>query len=366
MIADLSASGVRKVVVSADPYKIDDRQPDRVSNPNLIHVEWLGALFADLLADLFGATRDLVTGEEPGSPTNRMNFYRHLGLPFSTASWAAIYDDFQDDGLAETLAERFADSFVLSIELPPYLEMILNRHNIPFVDLGIHPVRFLPDYIFGIRSNVATVSQRIAETSIPVDVFSDFARVSKARTARVMRGWRPEVGSALFLGQLDVDSSLIFEGRMASLDTIEDMLLSLTMEFPKVYYKKHPHLKDFGGVSKIISKLSNCEVAEVNIYDALARDEFFLVASLSSGALHEGQYFGASTRRMLPTSDRYEIAGLPTDEAIARGRYFAAPPDIFRRPYWQYILFGEGDFTPRVPDSTEGALKFTLNQKWGR
>ena len=67
--------------------------------------------------------------------------------------------------------------------------------------------------------------------------------MARARTTRIMRGTLPIEGSAWFMGQIEIDSSLICNGTIATEETVENALIELSSIYPKVYYKRHPHSK---------------------------------------------------------------------------------------------------------------------------
>jgi hypothetical protein len=327
----------------------------------------LHALLAPLLTRLLGRPSEIFIADHHPNPLSRLALYRRLGQEFSSAGWAALYDELGDAEVEAAIADRFAGCLVIAFELPPYFERILRRAGIGFIDLAIHPVRFLPDYMFGVRSNIPEVSRRMHATQVPPALFKDFARLSAARSMRVYRNNLPEPGSALFLGQIEIDASLIWRGRMHGEEETELALTELCARFPRVYFKAHPHRADVTRQKALVASLPRCSWIEVNIYDVLARPEVELFASLSSGSLVEAEIFGRATRRYIARPPQVDIAAAPHTDVFTEGRYVAAPPAIFREAWWAYVL-GLTDTVPEpaLPDPVEGALRTTLNQKWGR
>lgn len=355
------------VVFTSDLLKVDDRLAQRVPNPQRINIEWIHALFAPVLRNITGRPGRLFAEEDHPNPLARLSVYRRLGREFSSRGWASLYEGLGDRDLEDEVAGRFANSLVVAFEMPPYLERILRRNGIGFVDLTIHPIRFLPDYMFGVRSNIAEVSARLHETAVPPEIFAEFARISAARSVRTYRNNLPEAGSAVFLGQIEIDSSLIHRGRLHGDEDVEDALLGLLGAHETVYYKAHPHRQNLDQHRRLVESLPRCRWMEVNIYELLARPEVELIASLSSGALHEAAVFGRRTRACIDRPLAFDLAGAPHDQVFAAGQYVAAPPAVFSEAYWAYAL-GASDVPPDAPgfDPCAGALKTTLNMKWGR
>jgi len=360
-------AAARSLVFTSDLLKVDDRLQKRLPNPQEINVEWVHALFAPLLTSLLGRPAELFAADAHPNPLSRLSLYRRLGREFSSAGWASLYDELGDEEVEDAIAERFAGSLVIAFEMPPYLERILRRAGIGFIDLSIHPVRYLPDYMFGVRSNIPEVSRRLHATQVPPSLFGDFARLSAARTARIYRNNLPEPGSALFLGQIEIDSSLIWRGRLHGEEDTELALTDLVARFPQVYFKAHPHRSDTARERALVESMPRCSWLEVNIYDVLARPEIALAASLSSGSLTEAGIFGRETRRYVARPSLVDVTGAPHEEVFLHGRHVAAPPAIFRAAWWAHVL-GITDEVPAaaLPDPTASALRTSLNQKWGR
>ncbi|WP_269586052.1 hypothetical protein [Roseibium sp. Sym1] len=353
---------INKIIFTSDIYKIDDRSSDHFRSPQSINIDWLHVLFSGFLESLLGVQSEKFSGEEINSRINRLFFFETLGRPVSSQAWASFYESTLEPEFQSRLADYFKDSFVVGFELPPYLINLFNQENVTFVDLSIHPVRYLNDYVFGIRSNEQGLQQRAMKARVPDDVFFDFARLCAARSARVFRNDRPSAGSALFLGQIEVDASLICNGGVYGLEELEASLIDLRRSYSKVYYKFHPHRKDRTSVEDVISKIGGCELIDANVYDLLSCRELSLVTGFSSSAIHEARYFGRSAERILPTRDLFDLRGEQQDPVA----YAPAPRDILQFEYWEYLVSGKADFSQTLPTIADDALKYSLNQKWGR
>ncbi|MCO6417030.1 hypothetical protein JYK14_12780 [Siccirubricoccus sp. KC 17139] len=359
-----SAGGI---VFTGDLLRVDDHEPKRLANPQATNIAWIHALFGPLLREITGRASRAFVAEDYPNPLARLSVYRRLQREFSSAGWASLYAELDDAALEEEIASRFAGNLVITYEMPPYLRQIFDRHGIGFIDLTIHPIRYLPDYVFGIRSNVPAVSRRLHALQVPPRVFADFARLSAARTVRVFRRTDLEPGAALFIGQMNHDSSLIHRGRMYETEDVEAALFELSSRYPKVYYKVHPHRRDAAELKGFVASLPRCEWIDANIYDLLARPEIEVVASLSSGTLMEAPFFQRPIQRYIDRPLAVDVTGATHEEVFEKGQYVAAPPAIFEAPYWAYIL-GHSEAPPPLQhfDVTRDALRTTLNMKWGR
>ena len=316
-----------RIVITSDIFKIDDRNKDKYINPQRVNSDWLNVLISGLIADKTNVdTIDLIHGDEGGYESLRWKLYSQCELPLDSQSWASIYEGVDYYEVVEPIIkEAFKNSLVLSFEASPCMIKAMSENNIPYLDFSIHPVRFLPDYMFGIRSNVFEWQKRIESKAVSESIFEDFARISKARTARLMRGKLPVEGSALFMGQIEIDSSLIANGVIATQEDIEDSLIELCALYPKVYYKRHPHSKIEAELKKMVSKIRNCEWIDVNVYDAFGCGRFDMIATMSSGSATEAKYFGIKSKWMLDRKDYFNI-----DLEIKSEIYFPIYEDAFK------------------------------------
>jgi len=357
----------KRIIVTSDLYRVDDRVQDLVAPPAAINTKWIYEILGVLAGNITSLPVVPLLEFAYPDPLSRVAVYRRLCREFSSAGWASIFDDINDSTLEDQIAARFENSLVIAYELPPYLLRILQRHDIPYIDFFLHPVRFLPDYMFGARSNVRSIYDRIVETSVPDALISEFTRISAGRTARMHRSKEPFAGSVVFFGQIGVDSSLISDGQLASIDDVENALCELSADHPNIYYKPHPHVENAEVLKARFSKISNLKWVDWNSYDILAMRQLASVSSLSSGTLTEARYFDMPSKRFLPSRRNIPDQDWTVEQSFEAQVYYPVPPAIFREGYLSYLI-GLHETAPplELPDPCEGALKFSLAMKWGR
>ncbi len=356
-----------KLIVTTDLFRVDDRNEGQCINSQRKMCEWINALLAPLVSGALGLSEvELLHGDEGGYDSIRWKVFSRAGLPFHYESWAMLYQgENYSELLDEELAQAFDGSVVLSFEACPAMIDFFNRHEIPYVDCSIHPVRFLPDYFLGFRTNVDEWCHRLRANMISEDIISDFARISAGRTMMTFPQKKAETlcdGSVIFFGQMDVDASLIHQGRMADQEQIEEALIELSAAYPKVYYKRHPHNNNAKSLEKIVKRIRGCEWLDINAYDSMALSQFELVSTLSSGTAYEARYFGKKAKTFLGQESWFDV-----EREDKRYAYHGIYESYLGQAFWNCILadFSE-DFSPVVPSPYEGGLKFNLNKKWGR
>ena len=355
-----------KVIFTSDFLKVDDRIEKNYTNPNDIHGDWLRSLLSELIEPSI-SEKTTFNGEDINLPLNRFSFYSDLKIPFNTSGWASKY--FGCDESISYLSDRMGflkDSLVVGFELSPLIAKSLTRAKIPYIDLTIHAIRFLPDYIFGIRSNVPEIQERIKSCIIPPECISSHVAISKGRSARVYRNRKIDPGSVVFLGQIDIDSSLIEREGLVTQDEIYDRISELRAYYPKVYYKFHPHRKDRKEVEKHLTGSLGVDIIDANIYDLFDDGNIKLFASISSGALIEAALFGRNTMRMSREASP-QIYRYDSNKDVEWAMVYAPVSNAtLTSSFWSYIL-GNGDktFDTTIPIPKD-AMKFMINQKWGR
>ena len=364
---DLQLGSYKKVLFISDLFKVDDRSLNSSENPQTINILWLKKLLENYIERSLSVPCFSFTGDELSSSLNRLNIYRQLNKPFSSSGWASLYLDLDGEAeavVSDAFSNEFSDCFIFGFELPPSHISLLEKNNISYIDLTIHPLRFLRNYVLGFRTNIKSIFDRAYSLMIPNELIEREVAISKARTQRIFKN-RPPLNSALFLGQIDIDASLICKGGIAGIDSVEAALQNLSLNHEKVFYKFHPHLKDQKPVQNVISKIKNCEQIEVNVYDALASTEFSIFASLSSGSLYEASLFGGNTKRYLAREDVFDISGLDEKNIFDQKKYITTPNNILSQQFWDFVLSGGDGFSPEYCENQEW-LKYSLNQKWGR
>jgi hypothetical protein len=355
---------IKKIIVTSDVFRIDDRSNNQFENPQRINIDWIYKLIAPVISKELGEHNlNKVYGDEGGFESLRWKLFSNLELPIEGTSWASVYDNVDFDLLDYILGESFKSSLILSYEISPSLINYFETRQIPYLDFSIHPVRFLPDYMFGIRTNVSEWEKKIKNVSLPEETIFDFARVSAARTSRVMRGKLPLQGSALFLGQLTVDASLIEDGIILDDEYLAECLIRLSSAYPKVYFKGHPHCKFQEKRKQIVSKIKNCEWIEVNVYDALACDNIDYVTAISSSGVIEAKYFNKRSSWMSNKKNIFD-----TSNENKYSVYWPVYELSMRADFWKYIFSASKNikFKHEHPNPFDGAMKFNINMKWGR
>lgn len=219
-------------------------------------------------------------------------FFGLNGLDVSVDSWARLYGAREVSTEAKSYFHSFfAHKFVVGFELPRLFIRLLEEAGCNYIDFIIHPIRFLDDVFFGVRTNNDKVRDLLHHASIPEERFHVQAGLHKATLSR-LPSMAIKDNACLLVGQTAADRSLISCGRIVALDNFEEEIVYRFKHYEKIYFKPHPYASDAYEDFKFLSRFGEVELIEDNIYRLLADERFGEVVSISSSVGIESPYFG--------------------------------------------------------------------------
>lgn len=157
------------------------------------------------------------------------------------SAWARRYDVALPDVLRSMFDEIASHDLIVGFELPPTLRRYLNNHGTPYINLVIHPLRFLRDLPFGVTTNSPPLQALLAVAAVPIREIEASVRRYRALFAKKHP---PAVaipgGLPVLIGQTDKDSVLIRAGDFAQWSDFEAELAEYLDPYPEVVFIAHP------------------------------------------------------------------------------------------------------------------------------
>jgi len=275
----------RRIVVTGDVLRPGDAAFRPAQTENIL---WLHRLLRGQLAAATGVPVEAVAWGR-GIDTSRL--YGLWGAERSWRGWARLFDaGFAPQGVLDLVERAYADSVVVGFELAESIKRLLSLLGIPFIDLGIHPVRFLHDVFFAVQTNDEAVFEAMLPDHAEDPTFLGPAGLLAATALKFRPELRPQ-GESLVVGQTRIDRSLIRGGRVVDLSDFAPALRAAVGD-GGVTFKPHPYANsDFGALSAGLS-LPRLHLTYENIYALLASDGLRRVIGVSSSVLMEARYFG--------------------------------------------------------------------------
>lgn len=217
--------------------------------------------------------------------------------------------------------------FVVGYELTKAFIYLLDYFNIKYINIWLHPIRYLDDELFYVQSNVDHILQNLKSYNISESTYYINAEYAKIliRRRRALKDIKK--GSAAFFGQTANDKTLRkLGGGYLSLSDYKSELKTILGNFENIYYSKHPLRRDddeFNLLKELVPKVTNIDC---NGYQLLANDNINLVLTISSSIGIESYYFKKNT---------IFLKGLTVD--IKNGG-ISLGTDLFDPVIWKEIL----------------------------
>lgn len=230
---------------------------------------------------------------------------------------------------------------VIGYELSPATKALIGDAGAEWIDVWLHPVRYLDDILLAFSASNADVYAAMAAFAVPESTFELYADLHRARITRqidkgMIKGIDPD--SALFVGQTLHDVSVCRDGAMLSILDFKERVEETARRHRSFYYSRHPHVR--GGDEDILRYTGKIGMtpAPASCYTLLASGLVTQVLSVSSSVLHEAKYFGVAAECLF-----VPVLRLGTDFATDHLSIFH---DFFSPHFWEAAL---RPLTPVVP-----------------
>lgn len=251
------------------------------------------------------------------------------------AYWASVHDRLPSSPAVERLLlRRLRGRFCIGYEMPPWLVRLLEEHGLPYVDLRLHPVRFMDDLMFAARAShpetqAALLSIAVMESEVLVTAGLREAMCRLISDAKV-----PD-NTLLVAGQRQFDSTQIVNGGFFDAMHQASQIHSLCATYPAAILKPHPldpHHSLLAVAASAPTRVLG--VIDDNVYRIMALPQIEAVLTVNSGLAYEAPYFGKRVHALAPLTMRVAWRGSPV-EAEAH----ASLDDVVLTPdFWRMVL----------------------------
>lgn len=351
-----------RVVVTADLLRPFPRGAEWES-ATWKNIRWLRQVLQPALRSTGHEPTILAWDERIVDPADRYfntpALYHRLGLDITPENWARLAcAPTAPTALIEALDEMLADALVIGYELPPAMLDALSQLGRPYVDVVLHPWRFLPDLVFALHSNVPGWQTTFVAQRLPADFAVQQAALIQAKASWMAPPMELPPGTALVLGQVPGDRALAMpQGRFASLQDHLAALHRLCVDHPLVLYKPHPYAGPEDPSTAAVRQLPVIQTVSHNFYHLLAQPELDTVVALNSSGLVEAGVFGRRARNLIPFLYDFE-GGSSTAPMALDSRWTQAG-------FWQALLAPATAATAASTRLADQALRRAMHADWG-
>lgn len=334
------------------------------------NIRWLQALVAPHLERL-GVDHSSLTWDPQLHPKKSTYFdapalYDRLGLELGMARWTTLASlKSAPEALIDQLAPAVKDAIVIGYEMPDVMLDALTELGVPYIDVVLHAVRFMPDLIFAMRTNHPELHESLSFNTVQeADILSRAADI-KAKAAWMPAPVDAAPGSLVIFGQVHGDRSLVATdgGGFCSLESHLQELVELCHAHAHAYFKPHPYDVHESPSVRAIRHIGSVEFTSANAYHLMAQDNIRTIAALNSSCLFEARYFDKEVVRFKHClydfdADHGPRGGLP-------GALLSQTPSWLDAAFWGELLSLEAVPSLAVAQWMPDRLRRTMNADWG-
>lgn len=234
-----------------------------------------------ITAEAFGNTRD--------SHARWLQLLLRMPLLSCLNEADIFYASFEEAALE---AVDFVIGFELSAEA---MEKIDGKGKV-YIDIRIHPLRYLDDIFFSFKTNSDAIEMKLKSYALDENICRMHADLVAAMVVSMKKDRIIAPNSLLLIGQTEVDR-VVFDGEkyLSLLDRIDE-IREIASDYEHVYFKPHPYAKNNHNLLRKLRKaLGEVRSAHDNIYHLLGNDGVKHVAALNSSVLYEAAFFNKET-----------------------------------------------------------------------
>lgn len=297
---------------------------------------------------------------------NFFTFYELCGIKFKNISnWLEIYDteNISEDAVCY-FEEWFENSFIVCHEMPPVFKKICNILGLFYIDIRVHPVRYLDDHMFGMATNHPEVFENLKYYLVDNTLFYLYANMFK--TTADFYDLKLDTNSALIVGQTNVDAALYENGKVHTIFEYEDVIREMGKQYTTVYYKPHPFNKDLKEIYAFLKQFPFIKIINENIYYLLSDEKIKAVYAISSGVLTEAEYFG---KKAYPLYKKYLNYTYDKGSTFDPDLYITVKDSFYNPLFWWNVLKGIVETKEDCCDIQlpirPNRMRAALNDYWG-
>ncbi|WP_159997726.1 hypothetical protein [Roseomonas sp. 18066] len=349
---------VEHIIVTGDFLRPVDRQFRPSQNEN---IRWFHRLLRGHLARASGLPVQCLHWGEGVKPEP---FFEAFEAEPSALGWASFYTtDRAPAAVLDALEARFGRSLVVGFELAEWCKQAFTCLGIPFVDLNIHPIRFLPDVFFAAQTNDPEIFAALLQHHSDPDSFYGWADLLAATAIK----FAPELvleSPVLLVGQTRVDRSLVRHGALLDFTDFAVEVEKLLLREGRLAFKPHPYNPGDFGLFTAGVPFRRVQMVKANAYALLAHEDLQEVVGVSSSLIAEAPYFGK--RATFLHQSPFDLAG--SRQQAAQRQHLSLVERVNDADFWRDVLAPKIAVTakdgwrfPLPPNS----LRISLRNFWG-
>jgi hypothetical protein len=277
--------------------------------------------------------------------------------------WASLHDDLPwSEPLERLVLDRLRTAFCVAYEAPPYLVGWLDRLGMPYLDVRLHPVRFLDDLIFAVRASDPATRAALLAAALPESLVIATAGLREAMCQFISSAAVPP-DTLVVVGQRPMDASQVIGGGFFDALARRVEIAAICARYRAVLLKPHPSgdphslLLVAAGVPNVIGAVTD------NLYRMLAQPQITAMLTVNSSAAYEAGYFGKTVHTLAPLPIRLGWRDASADPAA----HASLDDVVLSVDFWRMVLAPHTAVTAadgmRLP-AKPNRLRIALDSFW--
>jgi hypothetical protein len=264
--------------------------------------------------------------------------------------WTWLFSDPNAlDIVSELLAPLREVDLVVGFEMTPNMIRVLSSAGVRVVDIGQDAIRFCPDLFFRIRTNDPQIARRLETWEVGDDTVRD-----EADRLRIVTAYDGPA-AVLFVGQVDIDSSLIADAALTRVDAFVDRIEQV-LSGRRLLLKPHPSAPKSNDLLTLHEHFPRARFIAGNIYALLASPTIEQIVTLSSSVAAEAPMFGKAVLRLMTP----DVQALPADVV---SRFHRVDARATSTAFWGDIIDGMPPFM--FLDTPPPPIRQRFSVSWG-
>jgi hypothetical protein len=325
----MASAVIQGITVIGDVIRPDGRgQPGGVDRSTV----WLFDAIKRQANLACGLPIDVITAN--GCPAIRT--WLNTSRPPETAHryWAGVYEDLPRSAEADAiLVQRLRHRFCIGYELPPWLRKLLDAIEVPYIDMRLHPVRFLDDLLFAVRASEPTTHSQLLAMAVSESEVIVTAGLREAMCHMISEAAVPS-NTLIVAGQRPLDCSQIADGAFYDALPHATEIHAICARYAAVLLKPHP-LEPEHSLLEIAAGAPNVAgVVRDNTYRLMSLPEVAAVLTVNSSIAYEAPYFGKRVHTLAPLPIRLGWRGA----ADGPNLYASLNDQVLSVDFWRQVL----------------------------
>jgi len=293
-------------------------------------------------------------------------YYEAKGLEISQYAWSSLVNSPVSCAELERQFDIVLDgALVVGYEMSKVQIATLEKMGVPYIDLVLHPIRFMQDILHGARTNSLDIHCVLQKCHLDSGIAYESAGQIMAKVARFPKTASAAVDTGLLLGQVWTDRAVSKpDGGFFKLDDFYGAIANIAHRHAGLLYKPHPYESVSGDKSLVCEHIKSIVVNKLNYYVLLAQPTITAVYGLNSSALYEARFFGRKAEYLIPA--QYKFNDDVSGTQITLGQFITLADIWTTKSFWAQI-FGLPENHP-LPDKnliSSNKLRRSMNTDWG-